>query len=109
MGVKKGEHKETSVTDENKLDIGQGYGVGNKKRDAEQAASKMALILLGCLKDDQYLPEDIYYPNLEDITKQNKNDEINKQNRDKNIEEINETKNLLNHLIANDTNLNFDT
>jgi len=108
MGVKKGEHKETIVTDENKLNIGQGYGIGNKKRDAEQAASKMALILLGCLKDDQYLPDDIYYPDMEQINKENKNDEVNKQNREKNIEEINETKNFLNHLIANDNCLDFE-
>ncbi|ADO67215.1 putative dsRNA-specific ribonuclease III [Cafeteria roenbergensis virus] len=105
MGVKKDEHKETIITENNKLEIGLGYGVGNKKRDAEQSASKMALILLGCLKEDQYLKEDIYYPKLDEIKKENKNDDLNKQNREKNIEEINETRNILNHLIANDENL----
>lgn len=105
MAVKKGEYKETEITEENKIDIAQGFGISNKKRDAEQAASKMALILLGCLKDDQYLPEDIYYPNLDEIKKENENDEINKQNRDKNIEELNETKNILNNLLVNDNNL----
>ena len=41
-----------------------GYGIGNSKKDAEQKASKMALIKLGCLNKDQYTEEDIYYPNL---------------------------------------------
>ena len=107
MAVKKGIYKETKITENNKLEISQGFGIGNKKRDAEQAASKMALILLGCLKDDQYLPDDIYYPNLDELKKENKNDEIIKQNRDKNIEELNNTKNLLNQLLLNDKNLDL--
>lgn len=109
MAVKKGEYKDLKIDDENKFnfDISQGFGVGNKKRDAEQSASKMALILLGCLKADQYLPEDIYYPDISEIKNQNKMDDINKQNREKNIEELNKTKNLLNSLFANDDNLDL--
>jgi len=41
-----------------------GYGIGNSKKDAEQKASKMALIKLGSLNKDQYTEEDIFYPNL---------------------------------------------
>lgn len=108
MAVKKGEHKETIVTNDNKLDIGLGFGIGSKKRDGEQAASKMALILLGCLKADQYLPEDIYYPDLESINKKKLSDEINKNNREKNLEELSKTKELLNYLIATDEFLELE-
>lgn len=102
MGVKKGINQDDKITTDNVIDIGQGFGIGNKKRDAEQAASKMALILLDCLKKDQYLPNDIYYPNLNEIEKEKDNDEITKQNRNKNIEELNETKDILNQLLVND-------
>lgn len=107
MGVKKGQHKDTNVTEDNVIEIGQGFGMGNKKRDAEQAASKMALILLDCLHDDQYLEEDIYYPDLSNIKIQLDNAEKQKNNRDKVIEENNITKNLLQQLIFNDSNLDF--
>lgn len=105
MGVKKGEHKETIVTDSNIIEIGQGFGIGSKKRDAEQSASKMALILLNCLNEDQYLEEDIYYPDLNKIKIELNNAELQKNNREKVIEENNITKNLLQGLISNDNNL----
>lgn len=38
------------------------YGIGNSKKEGEQNASKMALIIYGYLKDDQYNQNDIYYP-----------------------------------------------
>lgn len=109
MGVKKGEHKTTIITDDNKYDlsIGQGFGIGSKKRDAEQAASKMALILLGCLNTDQYLSEDIYYPDVEYIEGEKEKDEINKDNRDKNLEELAETKDLISQLFATDESISF--
>ena len=40
-----------------------GYGLGNTKKEGEQKASKMALIILGYLNKDQYTSDDIYYPN----------------------------------------------
>jgi len=39
-----------------------GYGKAGKKKDAEQNASKMALITLKVLKSDQYSKDDIFYP-----------------------------------------------
>lgn len=38
-----------------------GYGIGYTKRNTEQKAAKMALILLGYLNNDQYDNQDIYY------------------------------------------------
>lgn len=109
MAVKKGEHKDTIITDDNKhdLSIGKGFGIGSKKRDAEQAASKMALILLGCLKSDQYLEEDIYYPDFKYVEKQKIKDEISKENREKNLEELAETKDLISQLLANDDTISL--
>ncbi len=39
-----------------------GYGVGNSHKEGAQHAAKMALIIYGVLKDDQYTQSDIYYP-----------------------------------------------
>jgi len=39
-----------------------GYGIGLSKKDGEQNAAKMALILYGLLKKDQYNSNDIFYP-----------------------------------------------
>ena len=39
-----------------------GYGYGSTKKEGEQKASKMALILLKQLNNDQFTIDDIYYP-----------------------------------------------
>ena len=39
-----------------------GFGIGNAKKEGEQAAAKMALINYGALKEDQYTKADIYFP-----------------------------------------------
>jgi dsRNA-specific ribonuclease len=39
-----------------------GFGIGNSHKEGEQNAAKMALIIYGTLKDDQYINSDIYYP-----------------------------------------------
>lgn len=39
-----------------------GFGMGNAKKEGEQAAAKMALINYGVLKEDQYTKADIYFP-----------------------------------------------
>ena len=39
-----------------------GFGIGNAKKEGEQAAAKMALIHYGVLKEDQYTKADIYNP-----------------------------------------------
>ena len=44
-----------------------GYGIGNSHREGEQYAAKMALIIYGVLKEDQYSESDIYYPPLDKI------------------------------------------
>jgi dsRNA-specific ribonuclease len=38
------------------------YGIGSSKKEGEQNAAKMALIIYGVLKQDQYSQSDIYYP-----------------------------------------------
>jgi len=43
-----------------------GYGIGNSKKEGEQKAAKMTLILLGQLNKDQYNSNDIYYPSTDD-------------------------------------------
>ena len=39
-----------------------GFGLGNSKKEGEQAAAKMALITFGVLKEDQYTKADLYNP-----------------------------------------------
>uniref|UniRef100_A0A6C0D9Y3 RNase III domain-containing protein n=1 Tax=viral metagenome TaxID=1070528 RepID=A0A6C0D9Y3_9ZZZZ len=46
-----------------------GYGIGNSHKEGEQNAAKMALIIHGILKDDQYSQSDIYYPPWDRIEK----------------------------------------
>jgi ribonuclease-3 len=43
------------------------FGIGTSKKEGEQNAAKMALIILGVLKQDQYSQSDIYYPPWEKI------------------------------------------
>jgi ribonuclease-3 len=38
------------------------YGIGSSKKEGEQNAAKMALVIYGILKQDQYSQSDIYYP-----------------------------------------------
>ena len=38
------------------------FGIGSSKKEGEQNAAKMALAILGILKQDQYTQSDIYYP-----------------------------------------------
>lgn len=38
------------------------YGIGSSKKEGEQNAAKMALIIMGVLKQDQYSSNDVYYP-----------------------------------------------
>ena len=43
------------------------YGIGCSKKEGEQNAAKMSLIIHNILKEDQYNQSDIYYPNWEAI------------------------------------------
>lgn len=58
------------------------YGIGCSKKEGEQNAAKMSLIIHNILKEDQYSQSDIYYPNWEAI---------------KNYDGVN-------HIISNNTN-----
>jgi ribonuclease III len=44
-----------------------GYGIGNTHKEGSQQAAKMALIIYGVLKEDQYNQSDIYYPSWDKI------------------------------------------
>jgi len=43
------------------------FGKGSSKKEGEQKAAKMSLIIYGVLKDDQFSNEDLFYPNWEEI------------------------------------------
>ena len=45
------------------------YGVGTSKKNGEQNAAKMSLIIHGMLKEDQYSKSDLYYPPWDAISK----------------------------------------
>ncbi len=63
MGLEKHDAKKDAPIEERCIS----YGVGSSKKEGEQNASKMALIIYGILKQDQYEESDIYYPNWEKI------------------------------------------
>jgi len=78
MAVEKGD-KSSLINNNNNsfLDKFIGFGIGSSKKDGEQNASKMALILYGILKNDQYTQNDIYYPTNYNISNIQKCDYIN--------------------------------
>lgn len=47
------------------------FGTGSSKKEGQQKASKMALILHGVLKDDQFDESDIYYPDWDNMGNDN--------------------------------------
>jgi hypothetical protein len=51
------------------------FGNGVSKKDGEQKASKMALILCNQLNEDQYEKSDIYYPNFNNFNNKSKETE----------------------------------
>jgi ribonuclease-3 len=58
------EEKKKYLLNKNYKDLCISFGNGNSKKDGEQKASKMALILYGQLNKDQYNSSDIYYPSF---------------------------------------------
>jgi ribonuclease-3 len=50
------------------------YGIGSSKKEGQQNAAKMALIIHGILKDDQYTQSDIFYPAWDKIKNFNPDD-----------------------------------
>lgn len=65
MGVEKG--CESPLNENNARENCIGFGVGASKKEGQQKAAKMALILYGFLKNDQFDNSDIYYPDWEKI------------------------------------------
>ena len=50
-----------------------GYGIGVSKKEGEQNAAKMALIIYNVLKSDQYSKSDMYYPPWDKINNKEQN------------------------------------
>jgi hypothetical protein len=91
MGVLKGSSENIDEDDVKEKCIG--FGLGNSKRQGEQNSAKMALIMYGYLKEDQYTNEDIYYPNWKEIeesklNENNENNEINENVENSETKEI---------------------
>ena len=75
MGVEKG--SETPLSDSSPRDICVGFGMGSSKKEGQQNAAKMALIIYGYLKDDQFENSDIFYPDWEKIDSSQENGDNN--------------------------------
>jgi hypothetical protein len=78
-----------------------GFGLGNAKKEGEQAAAKMALITFGVLKEDQYTKSDLYNPPWDLIAKfdgetpiLNKNTDHEEGEEDKEDKEIDDNKSV---------------
>lgn len=76
------------------------FGVGSSKKEGEQVAAKMALIIHGILKQDQYSQLDIYYPPWDKISKYDGETMIiNQDSKDNIISENNSIEILTNNTI----------
>ena len=65
---------------------GLGFGTGLSKKEGQQNASKMALILYGVLKEDQFNESDIFYPDWNKIN--NKTNESVVSSSNNNLDEV---------------------
>jgi hypothetical protein len=83
MGVEKPTlsvtEKKTLLDSKNYKELCISFGNGQSKKEGEQKAAKMALILHGRLNNDQYNMTDIFYPSFDkiSITVKNEEDEYN--------------------------------
>jgi hypothetical protein len=97
MGVKKHDSNSTNIED-----MCISYGIGNSKKEGEQYAAKMSLIIHGILKEDQYSSSDIYYPPFDKIKNHDGvsnilfNNDNNKEITDDNNEIINDNNEIIN-------------
>ena len=73
MGVSKPDYKNHNNIMEKCI----GFGQGSSKKEGEQKAAKMALILYNMLNDDQYVKNDIFYPEIKHKKEQKHNFELN--------------------------------
>jgi ribonuclease-3 len=62
-----GIQKQNALDTDNKRNKYIGYGIGNSHKEGAQQAAKMALIINGVLKEDQYSQSDIFYPDWDKI------------------------------------------
>jgi ribonuclease-3 len=62
-----GVQKPTATDDDIRRNKYIGYGIGNSHKEGAQQSAKMALIIYGVLKEDQYSQSDIYYPSWDKI------------------------------------------
>ena len=69
MGVEMGSEEPLDKTNVRENCIG--FGIGTSKKEGQQNAAKMALILYGYLKNDQFDNGDIYYPDWDKIDNPN--------------------------------------
>lgn len=65
MGVEKG--SSDPLDPKNPRENCVGFGIGNSKKEGQQNAAKMALIIYGSLNNDQFENSDIFYPDWEKI------------------------------------------
>jgi len=68
MGVINPMH-DGDIENVDKEDLCISYGLGSSKKEGEQQAAKMSLIIHGLLKEDQYTTDDIYYPPWDKLSK----------------------------------------
>ncbi len=74
------EEKKKYLLNKNYKDLCISFGNGNSKKDGEQKASKMALILYGQLNKDQYTSNDVYYPSFKKNYDTSESDESDSEN-----------------------------
>jgi len=97
VGVQK---SSASDTDEKKNKY-IGYGIGNSHKEGAQQSAKMALIIYGVLKEDQYSQSDIYYPSWDKIEKGCDNI-LSNDNNDVNNDDNNDVNNDDNNSVCSD-------
>ena len=66
--------KNKLLKNKNYKDLCISFGVGNSKKEGEQKAAKMSLILHGILNQDQYTMNDVYYPDWSKLFKDKSED-----------------------------------
>lgn len=99
VGVIKPSYKDKDISNIPSIESCISFGISNKKKDAEQKASKMALIVYKVLNDDQYTDDDLYIPDF-DIIKLEK--ELYLQELEDKQKNKDNDFNILNQLINND-------
>jgi ribonuclease III len=103
MGVIKPDLNFTNINDINIKDRCISYGIGNSKKEGEQNAAKMSLIINGILENDQYDNTDIFYPPWDKIENYDGSNGIFFNEKTSNISE-NETYNKKNKKYKNNEN-----